>query len=70
MYKGEAIRLISLRVDKLTNKNETQISLFNTEEKEKQEKLDKALDDLKEKYGYTSITRAGKLGIEKNIKFK
>ena len=70
MYKGEAIRLISLRVGKLTNKNEIQISLFNTEEKKKQESLDKALDNLKGKYGYTSITRAGKLGIEKNIKFK
>ena len=70
MYKGEAIRLISLKVDKLTNKNEDQISLFNTEEKVKQENLDKALDNLKEKYGYSSITRAGKLGIEKNIKFK
>ena len=70
MYRGESIRLISLRVDKLTNKNEIQISLFNTEEKIKQENLDKAIDELKEKYGYTSITRAGKLGIEKNIKFK
>lgn len=70
MYKGEAIRLISLRADKLTNKDETQISLFNTEQKNKQEKLDKTLDSLKEKYGYESITRAGKLGSEKNIKFK
>lgn len=71
MYNNEAIRLVSLRVDKLTNKDENQISLFsNTEEKRKQEKLDETLDKLKEKYGYTSITRAGKLGIEKNIKFK
>ena len=70
MYNGEAIRLISLRVDKLTNKDETQISLFDTEEKKKQESIDKTLDNLKEKYGYASITRAGKLGIEKNIKFK
>lgn len=70
MYRGESIRLISLRVDKLVNKNETQISLFDTESKNKQENLDKVIDELKEKYGYTSITRAGKLGIEKNIKFK
>ena len=70
MYKGEAIRLISLRVDKLTNEDENQLSLFNTEAKKKQEKLDKTIDNLKEKYGYTSITRAGKLEIEKNIKFK
>lgn len=70
MYKGEEIRLVSLRVDKLTNKNENQISLFVTENEKKQEKLDKTIDKLKEKYGYLTITRAGKLGIEKNIKFK
>lgn len=70
MYKGEAIRLVALRVDKLTNKNESQISLFDTENKNKQEKLDKVIDKLKEKYGYSTITRAGKLKIEKDIKFK
>lgn len=70
MYKGEEVRLISLRVDKLADKDEGQISLFNTEEKRKQEKLDKTLDELREKYGYSSITRAGKMSIEKNIKLK
>lgn len=70
MYKGEAVRLVALRADKLTNKDENQISLFNTEETKKQEKLDETLDVLKEKYGYSAITRAGKLGIEKNIKLK
>ncbi len=70
MYKGEPIRLISLRVDKLVNRNEMQISLFDIENKNKQERLDKTIDNLKEKYGYSTITRAAKLGIEKNIKFK
>ena len=70
MYKGEEIRLVALRVDKLTNKNEAQISLFETEQEQKQEKLDEVLDKLKEKYGYEKITRAGKMGIEKNIKLK
>lgn len=70
MYKGEQIRLVSLRADKLVNKSEGQISLFNTDKEEKQAKLDKTLDKLKEKYGYLSITRAGDLNIKKNIKFK
>ena len=70
MYKGESIRLVALRADKLINKEEGQISLFNTSDKEKQQKLDKTLDELKQKSGYSSITRAGKLGIDKNIKFK
>ena len=70
MYNGEEIRLVALRVDKLTNKNEAQISLFETEKERKQEKLDEVLDNLKEKYGYEKITRSGKMGIEKNIKLK
>lgn len=70
MYKGESIRLVSLKVDNLCDKCQTQISLFDDEETKKQEKLDETLDKLKEKFGYTSITRAGKLGSEKQIKLK
>ena len=66
---GMAIRLVGLRVDNLVSKEELQISLFqNTEEHQKQEKLDKVIDKLNEKYGGNSITRAGKMNI--NIKFK
>ena len=70
MYNGEEIRLVALRVDGLTNKSETQISLFETEKEKKQEKLDEVLDKLKERYGYEKITRAGKMKIDKNIRLK
>lgn len=70
LYKGIPIRLIGLRVDGLTQKDEVQISLFDVQENEKQEKLDKVLDNLKQKYGYDKITRAGKMNLDKNIKFK
>lgn len=70
MYKGEAIRLVSLRVDNLCNKDECQLTLFDDKENKKQEKLDEIVDKLKEKYGYERITRAGKLGIEKDVKLK
>ena len=71
MYKkGTFIRLVGLRVDNLIEKNEVQLSLFNNEEEKKQEKLDEVVDKLKEKYGYNSITRAGKLHSEKIIKLK
>lgn len=60
LYKtGMQIRLIGLRVDNLEEKNETQLSLFTQDKK--QEKIDKAIDAIKEKYGYNSITRAKKL---------
>ena len=71
MYKkGIFIRLVGLRVDNLVGKDEMQLSLFNNEEEEKQEKLDKVVDELKNKYGYSSITRAGKLNAEEIIRLK
>ena len=71
MYKnGTFIRLVGLRVDNLVDKEEMQLSLFNDENEKKQERLDAAIDKLKEKYGYNSITRAGKLHSEEVIRFK
>lgn len=61
MQLTEPIRLIGLRVDNLENKDEIQMSFFTTDEK--QNKLDKTIDELKQKYGYTKITRAGKLDV-------
>lgn len=74
MYiKGKQIRLIGLRVDGLEEREKQQISLFDNvkdERQEKQEKLDTAIDKLKEKYGYNLITRAGKMEVENIIKFR
>ena len=69
-HNGTFIRLVGLRVDGLVDNNEVQLSLFSNEEEKKQEKIDKVVDELKEKYGYNSITRAGKLHSEKIIKLK
>ena len=76
MYKGEAVRLVGVRVDNLESKDEVQISFFSNGSEQKQEKIDSVLDSLKSKYGYNSITRAGKLeaadavkGKEKKMKF-
>ena len=71
MYqKGMSIRLIGVRVDNLIEKGEQQLSLFQDEENKKQEKLDKTIDELKEKYGYNSITRAGKMNVGNILKLK
>lgn len=63
MYKrGMQIRLVGIRVGILSEKNKGQVSLFeNNIINEKQEKIDKAIDILKEKYGYNSVTRAGEM---------
>ena len=71
MYRqGTPIRLMGMRVDGLEEKQSAQISLFDNKENEKQDKLDKVVDNLKQKYGYNSITRAGKLHSEDKIKLK
>lgn len=65
MYKNnDFIRLVGLRVENLVPKDEMQLSIFNDEKAKKQEKLDKTVDKLKDKYGYTTITRAGNLEAE------
>ncbi len=68
MYKKEPIRLVGVRVDNLEGKDEEQLSFFSNKQDEKQEKIDNVLDNLKNKYGYDSITRAGKLDVQKVIK--
>lgn len=69
-YKNESIRLIGIKVDKLSSPEVQQISLFDTPRNEKQQKLDKTLDKLKEKYGYNTVTRAGQMNIDKFMDFK
>lgn len=71
MYKsGMQIRLIGVRVDNLVEKDRLQMSLFDDEENKKQERLDKVVDSLKEKYGYNSITRAGKMDVGNLLQLK
>ena len=70
IHKNQSIRLIGVRVDQLVEKEQRQISLFENTENEKQKKIDSVLDNIKEKYGYDTITRAGKMNMDKNIKLK
>ena len=70
LYKGEPIRLIGIRVDNLCEEDEKQISIFENNETKKQEKLDKVVDLIKDKYGYETITRAGDMKHTKNINRK
>lgn len=59
MWNDDSVRLIGLRLDKLTDKVVIQTSLFDqVETKEKNILLEKTLDDLKDKYGMTVINRA------------
>ena len=64
------IRLVGMRVDNLVDKEAMQLSLFDSSNNKKQEKLDEVVDSLKNKYGYNIVTRAGKMDIDKDIRFK
>ena len=69
-HKPMAIRLVGVRVDNLLEKEDMQLSLFNNKNNEKQEKLDKVVDELKNKYGYNKITRAGKMNAGDILELK
>ena len=66
--QNEPIRLIGVRVDNLENKEQLQMTLFETDKK--QEKIDEVVDNLKDKFGYNFITRAGNMKLEENYKNK
>jgi len=68
--RGMSIRLIGVRTDSLIQKNELQLSLFNNSNSEKQDKLDKTIDEIKGRYGYNFITRAGELNLGQVVKIR
>ncbi len=70
MYKGDFIRLIGVRTDDLCDKNQIQLSLFDNSNSKKQERIDKSIDFLKEKYGYSKITRGTVMNVENIVKPK
>lgn len=70
LYNNEPIRLIGIRIDNLCDEEEKQISLFEDLNIKKQEKLDKVVDNIKDKFGYEMITRAGDMKQTKNINRK
>lgn len=67
IYKNQAIRLIGIKLDNLTNNEFCQVSMFETIEKNaKSSKLDIVIDDIKNKYGYNSITLGTIMKTEKD----
>ena len=69
MYKNNSpIRLIGMKVDNLVNKKEEQISLFSNININDNGKIDKTIDEIKNKFGFNSITLAGTLKASQDIK--
>ena len=57
IYNGESIRLVGLKLDNLEDNEYSQISIFDLDNKKiRNEKLDKTIDKIRDKFGYNSIT--------------
>lgn len=57
LWDGSPIRLLSLSLSDVTREDMVQLSLFPDETKEKNRKLDRAMDDIRKRYGLDTITR-------------
>lgn len=69
MYNDEPIRLIGIRLDKLTTISNHQVSLFEEiNNRDNDIKLEKVIDNLQDKFGEKIISRGNSSG--KNIKKK
>ena len=58
-WGGEPLRLIGITASDVDHDGFEQMSLFGSEDREKQKKLDQALDSIRERYGNDSVLRAG-----------
>jgi len=57
-WNGNPLRLLGIRSTKLSNEDYAQMNLFDMAKNEKHEKLDKALDSIRDRFGTTSVKRA------------
>ena len=69
MWEDKPIRLIGIRLDNLTKENNIQVSLFDNNLEHENIKLEKTVDDLKEKYGNSIIKNASLKNININKKY-
>jgi DNA polymerase-4 len=65
-WNGTPLRLLGIRATKLTTEEYTQMNLFDMTRNEKLEKLDKALDSIRSRYGSDSVKRARFMEPEKS----
>ena len=68
VWKGRfPFRLIGISLTQLVHEDAMQLSLFRDEGKERARKLDKALDDIRGRYGLDTIKRGSTLHSSQNV---
>lgn len=70
IHQNRGIRLIGIQTSKLVEKDQMQLSMFEEETNKKQEKIDDVMEDLKKKYGYGIITRAGEMKVKNMLNIR
>ena len=70
LHQNRGIRLIGIQTSKLVEKDQMQLSMFEEQTNQKQEKIDDAMEALKRKYGYGIITRAGEMKVKNMINIR
>lgn len=64
LHQNRAVRLIGIQTSKLVEKDQGQLSIFEENTNPKQEKIEDVMEELKKKYGYGIITRAGEMKVK------
>ena len=57
LWNGTPVRLLGIRTSKLNDCQVRQMNLFDYVKNDKQEKLDQALDSIRQKYGSKAVMR-------------
>ena len=64
LHQNRPVRLIGIQTGKLVEKDQEQLSIFEEQTNPKQEKIEEVMEDIKKKYGYGMITRAGEMKVK------
>ncbi len=70
LHQNRGIRLIGIQTSKLVENEQMQLSIFDNTTNTKQEKIENVVNDLKKKYGYEVITRAGEMKVKNMINIR
>ncbi|MBO5478157.1 MAG: DNA polymerase IV [Clostridia bacterium] len=70
LHQNRGVRLIGIQTSKLVEKDQIQLSIFEQQTDKKQEKIENVMDDLKKKYGYEVITRAGEMKVSSMLNIR
>lgn len=60
-WRGDPVRLLGISLSQLTDDGFHQMSFFDSCEEEKEKKLDKVIDNIREKYGENALVRSSLL---------